>query len=305
MSDINTSTETAYPSSQAKSSSKLFPYLALLFGVVALSFSGLFVRWAEAPGMITSLYRMLLASVFMAPILVRQLRKPGAKKIDWWMIWLPLLGGLFTSLDHAGWSTSIEYTRVANATLLNNISPLWVALVAWLFWKERLSWRFWFGLFLTLCGAVVVSSHDLLTDPSVGTGDLMAIGSSLFYAGYFLVTQRGRQYFQTIPYVYLVIVTSGFFLLIFNLMAGNALTGYSPRTYMIFVAAALLSQMGGYFSISYALGHLPAAVVAPTMLAQPVLTAIMAIPLIGEPLMPAQWIGGLIILTGIFMVNRR
>jgi drug/metabolite transporter (DMT)-like permease len=37
--------------------------------------------------------------------------------------------------------------------------------------------------------------------------------------------------------------------------------------------------------------------------AQPVLTALMAIPLAGEPLLLPQWIGGLIVLSGIYLVN--
>jgi drug/metabolite transporter (DMT)-like permease len=40
------------------------------------------------------------------------------------------------------------------------------------------------------------------------------------------------------------------------------------------------------------------------MLFQPVLTALLAIPLFGELLQPGQWIGGLATLGGIFMVNR-
>jgi drug/metabolite transporter (DMT)-like permease len=40
------------------------------------------------------------------------------------------------------------------------------------------------------------------------------------------------------------------------------------------------------------------------MIAQPVLTALLAIPLAGEALYPAQWLGGLVVLAGIYLVNR-
>jgi drug/metabolite transporter (DMT)-like permease len=286
-------------------SDNLLPYLALLGGVMALSLSSIFIRWASAPGMVTSFYRMLFASLLLLPFFLRITRGPKARPLAWNMIWLPMLGGLMTAMDHAVWSTSMAYTKVANATLLNNISPLWVALVTWLFWKERLSRRFWIGLALTLVGAGIVFSHDLLTNPQLGKGDLLALFSSLFYAGYFLFTQRGREHFQTIPYMYLVIVTSVFVLLGTNLLAGNPLVGYPTRDYLLFLAVAIISQIGGYFALSYALGHLSAAVVSPTMIGQPILTAMLAIPLVGEALLPAQWIGGLVVLTGIYLVNRR
>ncbi len=284
--------------------SSAMPYLALLAGIAALSLSSLFVRWAQAPGPVTSFYRMLIAAAVMVPLMgLRQ--KQNGERLNWRFWWLPALGGMMTALDHATWSIAIERTRVANATLLNNIAPLWVALIAWLIFKERMSGRFWVGLVFTLTGAGVVFSNDLLNNAHLGMGDLIAVLSSVFYAAYFLVTQRGRQHFHTLQYTALNVTAATFGLLIFNLAAGNALIGYSTQTYLTFLAAAFISQIVGYFSVGYALGHLPASVVSPTMILQPVLTALLAIPLVGEPLQPAQWIGGLVVLSGIYLINRR
>ncbi|MCX6035133.1 MAG: DMT family transporter, partial [Chloroflexi bacterium] len=87
------------------------------------------------------------------------------------------------------------------------------------------------------------------------------------------------------------------------LATGSTLTGYSPRTYLMFLAAALLPQLTGYLAMGYALGHLPASIVSPTMLGQPVLTALLAIPLLGETLQPVQWIGGLVVIAGIYLIH--
>jgi drug/metabolite transporter (DMT)-like permease len=277
-------------------------YAALALCVLVLSLSGLFVRWAGTPGPVTSFYRMGIASVVMTAIVVQ--RREKVRPARWGLMLLPLAGGLFTALDHSTWSTSISYTNIANATLLNNIAPLWVALVAVLFWRERLRGMFWAGLALALSGAAIVFGMDLIHDPHLGRGDLLAIISSLFYAGYFLVTQRGRLHFDVIPYVWLTTFVAALFLLGVNLVAGHQLLGLPPQTYLMFLAVALISQITGYFSLSYALGHLPASVVAPTMIAQPVLTALLAIPLAGELLSASQWIGGGAVLLGIYIVNR-
>jgi len=57
-------------------------------------------------------------------------------------------------------------------------------------------------------------------------------------------------------------------------------------------------------ALAYALGHLPAPIVAPTMVLQPVVTALLAIPLLKE--IPTIWqgVGGFIALIGIYIVNR-
>ncbi|MEJ5201580.1 MAG: DMT family transporter [Anaerolineales bacterium] len=282
----------------------LKPYLALVTGILALSMSGIFVRLANAPGVVTSFYRMFIASMIMLPFFWNYVRKHRNSALNWHYLWLPLLGGIFTGLDHYTWSTAIGYTRIANATLMNYIAPLWVALFAHFLWKQQLKQRFWIGLVLTLCGIFAIFGNDMLTAPQLGMGDLLAIFSSLFYAGYFLITQRGREYFQTLPYVWVVALGSAVTLLIIVFLSGHPLAGYPLKTYLAFLGAALLSQVIGYFSVGYALGHISAAVVAPTMLASPVLAALLAIPLTGETLAPVQYLGGLISLSGIYLINR-
>jgi drug/metabolite transporter (DMT)-like permease len=89
-----------------------------------------------------------------------------------------------------------------------------------------------------------------------------------------------------------------------NLVLGYPLAGYPIRTCLSFIALALVSQILGYLSINYALGYLPASVVAPTMLGQPVVTAILAGPLLGEVLSLWQVLGGIAVLVGVYVVHR-
>jgi drug/metabolite transporter (DMT)-like permease len=65
----------------------------------------------------------------------------------------------------------------------------------------------------------------------------------------------------------------------------------------------LVSQVLGYLAVAYALGHLPASIVAPTLIGQPVVTALLSIPFLGEVLAPAQWLGGIGVLAGIYLVH--
>jgi drug/metabolite transporter (DMT)-like permease len=278
------------------------PYLALATSVIVLTLSSFFVRWANAPGTITSFYRMVFASLILTPVFLS--RKTKISSFRWQVLVFPLLAGLCSALDHSIWSTAIGLTRVANATLLNNIAPLWVALVAVLFWREKLGRIFWIGLFLAMAGAVVVFGNDLVANPHLSVGDGLGILSSVAYAGFFITVQRGRKFLDTLTFTWLEVIFCTGFLLIVNLLIGRSFTGYSFQTYLVFMAAGLVSQVIGYFSLTYALGHVPAAIVSPTMIGQPVLTALLAIPILGEKLMTVQWIGGLAVLAGIFLVNR-
>jgi|YelNatPaOPRAMG01_1025707.scaffolds.fasta_scaffold00296_52 drug/metabolite transporter (DMT)-like permease len=281
---------------------RFLPYLALAAGILALSLSSIFIRWAQAPGPVTSFYRMAIATLALAPFFFR--RASRLQAVGWRLLLVPVLGGIFTTFDHSLWSTAINMTSVANATLMNNTAPIWVALVAWLVFHERLRPVFWLGLALSLAGATLVLGDNLLHHPALSRGDLLAVISGLFYAAYFLTTQRGRRSLDTLSYVWIVTLSASLGLFAVTRIASMPVTGFSPQTYLAFLGAGLISQVVGYFSVGYALGHLPASLVAPTMIAQPVLTALLAIPLVGEPLQTGTWLGGLITLGGIYLLNR-
>jgi drug/metabolite transporter (DMT)-like permease len=279
----------------------LWAYVALGLGVMALTVSPLFVRWADAPGIITSFYRFSLATLFLAPFFFHHIRTHGRPTLA--QILFPVISGCLTAMDFGFWSTAIERTTVANAALLNYISPLWVALFAWIVWREHLGVRFWLSLVAILAGASAVLGSTILIRPHFVQGDFLAILSSFFYAGYFLATQKGRNCLDTIPVLWISMLIGSCCLLIGSQALSMPLLGYSRATYMTFLISALTSQLCGYFFITYALGTLPASIVMPTMVTQPVLTAIIAIPIVGEPLLTGQIIGGLVTLLGIYIIN--
>jgi drug/metabolite transporter (DMT)-like permease len=289
-------------------SKKILPFLALGVTILSLSFAAFFVRWADAPAAVFGFYRLGIATLILTPFFLRNAMRnryaAQPRRLSGWVLVLPALAGLASALDHFTWNTSLKFTSAANATLLGNTSPLWVALAAWLVFKERTRGLFWLGLALTMGGAVAVLSNDFLHHPVIGWGDLLALSTGIFYAVFFLFSQRSREHFDTLSHVWICSLSSTLVLLILSLATGSLLTGYSPRTYLVFLAAALLPQLAGYLALGYALGHLPASIVSPTMLGQPVLTALLAIPLLGENLQPVQWIGGLVVIAGIYLVHR-
>jgi drug/metabolite transporter (DMT)-like permease len=280
----------------------ILAYLALATGILSLGTTAMFVRWANAPGPVTGFYRLAIATALTAPLFIHRQRTQAS--IPWTLLLIPLLGGLFAAGDFALWNTSVLFTTASNATLLGNTAPLWVALTAWLFFRERLRLNFWLGLALALTGAVFIVGRDFLLHPKLGVGDLMACGAAVFYAAYMLTTQRGRANLDVFRYWWLASLSATLGLMAISLVMGYSLTGYSSHSWMIFLATAIVSQIIGYISISYALGHLPASVVSTSLIGQPVVTTILAIPLLGEMPGTIQIVGGAIALAGIYLVNR-
>lgn len=280
----------------------LHSYLALGIGILSLSFSAMFVRWANAPGPVTAFYRLFFSIVLLLPFFLPRIQ--NLPSISSGLVIFPLLAGVFTACDLALWTASLSYTTASNATLLGNTSPLWVALGTWLIFKIKLSPAFWRGLTVALLGAALIMGTDFILHPRFGVGDVMALFTGFFYGGYFLFTEKSRITFDPVAHIWLVGVGASLTLLVINLLLGNPLLGFERNTWLVFLATAIVSQLIGYVSLAYALGHLPASIVSPTMILQPVVTTILAIPLLGET--PGIWqaIGGAIALAGIYLVNQ-
>ena len=280
----------------------LLPYFALVAGIIGLGFSGIFVRWANAPGAVSGFYRVTIALAVMTLPAWREARQkaPFSRR----HVWLAVLSGVLFAGDLTAWNTSMLITNAANSTLLANTSPLWVGLGALLLFRERLKPLFWTGLLLAMTGAGVILGGDYLKHPSLGAGDLLALLAGFFYGGYFLTMQRVREALSPLVSWWVSVAISAVALLALSVILRQPLTGYPAATYANLAAVALVTQVGAYVSVSYALGHLPASLVAPTLLGQPVLTALLAIPLLGEPLSWGQLAGGLMVLGGIYLVHR-
>ena len=262
----------------------------------------MFVRWANSPGPMTGFYRLFLSTLILTPFFIQRQRHESP--IHYKVLFFPVLAGMFTAGDFSLWNSSLAFTTAANATLLGNTAPLWVALGAWLIFREKLNRFFLIGLTLVLTGAVLIMGSDFLLHPRLGIGDLMASCAAIFYASYMLSTQKGRQHIDPFRYTWLVGISASITMFIINLLLHNAFLGYDPQTWAVFLGTAIISQTIGYFSISYALGHLPAHVVSPTMVGQPIMTTLLAIPLLGEIPNLIQITGGFIALAGIFIVNQ-
>jgi len=280
----------------------MLAYLALGAGILSLSFSAMFVRWANAPGPITAFYRIFFSIFLLLPFFLPRIKTNPS--LNSRAILFPLLAGVFTACDLGLWTTSLSYTTASNATLLGNTAPLWVALATWLILKQKLTPAFWRGLTITLLGAAVIMGTDFLLHPRFGFGDAMAVGTGLFYGGYFLFTEKSRTYFDPVSHIWLVGIGASITLFGINALLQYPMTGYPTQTWLVFLATSIVSQLIGYVSLAYALGYLPASVVAPTVVLQPIVTTLLAIPLLGE--IPTIWqgLGGAIALVGIYVINQ-
>jgi drug/metabolite transporter (DMT)-like permease len=295
-------TEATIVTKQAATESRVAAYLALVAGIVCIAWSAIFVRWTDIPGPASAFYRMLIPAMVLLPTFATDRKRERVTSRTWLIIGL---GGLFFALDLALYNTAILRTSAANATLLGNNTPIVVGLLTWMVFRRRPQPAFWLGLILAIGGSVVILWADLARHASFGVGDVMALGAAACFAVYLLATEKVRATTSTLTFLRLSMIASTLVLLLLNFTMGISLRVPQRHTWWALLGLGLVSQLGGYLALTYALGHLPATITSISLLTQGPLTAAMAAVLLGEPLTLAQIVGGALVLFGVALAHRQ
>lgn len=275
---------------------------ALIFAALALGCSAIFVRFAAVPGAAAGFHRMLLATVVTAPWAVRALRR--ARPLPRRSLVFAGLAGLLFAGDLTCWNTGVLVGSATNATLLANTAPVWVAIGSVVLLRQRLRPVFWLGLAVAMAGVAAVVGGDLLHRAALARGDLLGLAAGFFYGSFFIPSQKARERLPAVVAWWVAAAASTVVLLGVAVAMGQPLAGYSGASWGWLAAVALVTQVGGYLAINFALGRLPASLVSPALLLQPVITALLAVPLLGETLTALQVAGGVLVLGGIAVVRR-
>lgn len=274
---------------------------ALLLGATCIALSPIFVRLSEAGPTATAFWRVALAVPALWALVLAE-KSPSKESGSWLLL---LTAGLAFAGDLAFWHASITLTSVANATLLANLSSLFVTLAAWIFLRQRPSRLFLAGLGAALFGVTLLVHTSLAFSPTALLGDALGVVTAMFYAGYILAVKGLRDRGQTT--LRLMAVTStitAVILLPVALATGEQFLPATVAGWLILLGLALVSHAAGQGLIAYALAHLPAAFSSVGLLLQPVVAAMFAWLLLAEPLVALQVAGGLVVLAGIYLARR-
>ena len=277
-------------------------YAGLIIGIVAIAWSAIFVRWAPIPGPASAFYRMVIAGMLLWPYLL--LRHRDTLRMTRPSFWMAMLGGVFFAGDLACYNTAVLHTSAANAVLPSTNAPIVVGVLSWVILQRAPRPVFWLGLAIATSGSLLVVSRDLVQGASFGRADFLAIATSVFFGGYLMVTEHVRNRVASLALLGISLFSSMVCLGVFDLLLGISMkVPHDGKIWAGLLGMGIVSQLIGYFALTYALGHLPATVTSVTMLAQAPLTALLAFLLLAERYSWLQAAGALLVLAGIFTVN--
>jgi drug/metabolite transporter (DMT)-like permease len=288
---------------------------AMTVAVTALSFASIFITKledAEVPPLVIAFYRMAITTVLLLPPALAFKRKEIASlaRKDFGLL---ALGGLFLAIHFGAWITSLKYIPIATSVVLVNSHPLFVVIASYLFLGERPVRRSLAGTAVGLAGMAVISG-DAFTGAFTGAfsglqlalkGDGLALIGALAVVGYFIVGRKARARISLLGYVTPLYAACSVFLLIFVAVSRDPLAPYGASTWAYLAALAIVPTIIGHTLFNWAIKHVRPTAISLTFLGEPVVASLLALFFFGQRPPLATFIGGALVLVGVYLTTSK
>jgi drug/metabolite transporter (DMT)-like permease len=285
---------------QMKRSSSPVPIIIpLIIGVIALSFSSIFIKWSTAPASIQGMYRLLFTVLLMIPFGIRRISE--FRRILIKNRLLLGLSGFFLALHFLLWMGSLKYTTVASSTIILALEPVFIWCGAYFLFKERISAFARLGMMIAIVGAGFIGWGDISVSSTNLFGDVLSFVGTLAVAVHMLLGQKLLS--QVSPYVYNLSVFSSAVVVfaLYNLFNEVSFTNYADQEWGIFLLLAIVPTIFGHMLFNWLLQYISATTVSMSILGEPVGASILAFLLLHEKMSVMQISGGLLAIAGMVL----
>ncbi|OCB75385.1 DMT family transporter [Flavobacterium crassostreae] len=272
------------------------PRVALVVGILCISVFPVLIKLELASGLISAFYRMAIAFLLLLPYMLftKKFKLPKKETLI-----LAVICGILFSTDVALWNIAIQESSATQATLLTNLSPLWVGIFSYVFLKIKPATNFWIGTLVAFFGmAMLVGFHFFIT-LNFDRAFVLALLSGIVYAMYMLVSKKALSDMDVLSFMLISLFTSTVYLALVGYWNQESFYGFTNKGWLVLFIQGAVCQLAAWLSISYATQHMRPTRISLSLLAQAILTAILAWLFLDEKITLNRIVGGIVLLLGI------
>lgn len=280
--------------------------LLVLLASACWSTSGMFISLIARGGAITpvgiAFWRDLSTFITLfSGILLLQPQLLHVARRD--LPWLALMGSFSIGLFHVLWNTSILTNGVAMATVLQSNAPLVVTIVAWVLWREPLTWRKISAITLALVGTALIGGPEMFQGQDIALqGLFVGLASAVTYGMMSLLGKKLAGDYS--PWTILVYIFGFGALTLLPFQIGDGFTApQSLSTVAYFAGMVLFTTIGGFALYTLSLSRLQASVAAILATAEVPFATVVSYVTLGERLNLWEVGGGLLVIAGVILLS--
>ncbi len=272
------------------------PKIALAIGILCISIFPILVRLQLTDGLISAFYRMFIAAILLLPYLIvtKKFRLPTTK-----ILVLAIICGIVFATDIAIWNIAIQHSSATQATLLANLSPVWVGIGSFIFLKNKPALNFWLGTTIALIGMVILVGFEVFSQLHFDLAFTFALVSGMLYATYILMSKKILSQMEVLSFMNIVLISSSLFLGLVCWITDKTFTGFSNTAWFVLFIQGAICQLTAWLLISYATQHIRATRVSLSLLGQALLATFLAWLFLDEKMSGFRIFGAVFLLLGI------
>lgn len=249
-----------------------------------------------------ALLRYLVASVALGiyaastrmPLLPQRQHLPG----------IALLGFAGITFYNVALNAGEQGISAGAASMLIASAPIFVAIFAWLFLKERFTPWAWIGIAICFVGVTTIalsSSEGVKLSPAA----LLVLAAAVAQSSYSVGQKPYLRHYRPVQFTTYALWAGTVFLLVFLPGLVEQIQAAPAPATLAIVYMGIFPGALGYISWSYVLAHLPAARAGSFLYLVPAIAIVIAWFWLGELPGLIALFGGTLILTGVIIVNTR
>ena len=285
----------------SENDNKRLAYFALIIGIFAISTSAILIRWSSSDPLVIGSYRQTFATFLFLPFLLKDKFQEILNLSSREILELLIIGILLGA--HFGfWISSVKATSVAASVLLGTCHIVYVSIIGWVVFGEKLNSRGIIGTVIALVGIIILFWGDLVEDPGNFKGNFLAFISGILAGLYYLGGRKHRKNISLPTYAFVVYLSSAITMWFVVIIQGLEYKSVPNSELQLFFLMALVPTLLGHTMQNWALAFLPAYVISITLLAEPIGSGLLAWYIFSEVPSLGVLVGGLIVLVGVYSV---
>lgn len=288
--------------------SRVYLRLVLAMSIWGGTFVPARILSQEFSAVTISFYRFLIASIFLLIVLVH--RKQHHLQLSFQNISLMSILGLSGIFAYnIFFFLGVQTVAAGKASVIISINPAITALFASLFLKEIMGWKKLVGVFLALFGVITVISqgdYNSILNGGFDIGEAYLIGCVFSWLVYTVVGKKALKKFNSLQATTWACVFGTIFLFPFAIYDGIQIFPYHASftqwSYLLYlgVFGSALAFMWFYEGVKY----LGAGKAASFINISPMVGLITGFLFLNETIDLSLLIGGVIVLSGVFLINK-
>jgi drug/metabolite transporter (DMT)-like permease len=226
------------------------------------------------------------------------------------LAYLALLGFIGVTFHQWLQATGLQTARATTTAWIVATIPVFTALLGWMVLKEKMGWVRVSGIVIAALGVLLIVSEgnlNTLFNGETGTiGDLLILISALNWAAYTILSRRELARHPAARMMFYVMLFGWLFSCIWIFGFGPGLTELPRFTALGWTSILVLGIFGSglaYIAWYDALQEIPASQLGVFINIEPLVTTLLAVPMLNEPITLLTLLGGAIIILGVWLVN--